>query len=186
MAAWRVRDRREVVACKPWFTVWAESVDLPDGRSVDPYYRIDQPDYVVIFAVTCDDRVLGIWHYKHGPRAETLGLPAGYVDPGETPIDAAQRELLEETGLVSEDWTSLGSFCVDGNRGCGRAHVFLARNLQPRAVPSENDLEECELEEMSYETLSEHLAAGRVLTLGAAAAALLGLQFMSTTEGTPP
>ncbi|MGH2499881.1 MAG: NUDIX hydrolase, partial [Candidatus Limnocylindria bacterium] len=56
--------------------------------------------------------------YKHGPRAVGLSLPAGYLDDGEEPLDAARRELREESGHEAEGWTSLGRFVVDGNYGC--------------------------------------------------------------------
>lgn len=171
-----------VLSCPPWLEVWSESVELPDGRHVDPYYRIDQPDYAVIFAMTAQDHVVGVWHYKHGPRAETLGLPAGYVQPGEEPSDAARRELLEETGYAAAEWRSLGKFCVDGNRGAGWAHVFLARDLTLEAVPQADELEELYLEEMSLPQLREHLAEGRVLTLGSAAGIALGLNQVGSPE----
>lgn len=172
---WRVIKETRILSRPPWLEVWTESVELPDGRLVDPYYRIDQPDYVVVFAVTAKHRVVGLWHYKHGPRAETLGVPAGYVQPGERPSAAARRELLEETGYAAAEWRRLGRFCVDGNRGCGWVHVFLAEVLTLVASPQPDELEELHLEEMSTRTLQSHLEKGSVLTLGAAAAIALGL-----------
>jgi ADP-ribose pyrophosphatase len=172
---WTVVTEEQILSRPPWFEVWAESVALPDGRLVDPYYRIDQPDYVVVFAVTDKEHVVGIWHYKHGPRMKTLGLPAGYVEPGEKPIDAAQREFLEETGYTAARWRCIGKFCVDGNRGFGWAHIFLADDLTREASPQPDELEVLDLEEMPLHELKDHLANGNVRTLGAAAAVSLGL-----------
>ena len=182
-ADWKVLSEEQLISLPPWLSVWAEEVELPDGRCVHPFYRIDQPDYVIIFPLTVSGRVVGIWHYKHGPGEETLGLPAGYVMSGEVPEDAARRELLEETGYAAKHWQSLGRYCVDGNRGCGWAHVFFAKGLSTKAQPQPDDLEEWELEEMPLQIIEEHLNKGRVRTLGAAAAISLGLRFLNTSYG---
>jgi ADP-ribose pyrophosphatase len=179
---WRVVKEERILSRPPWFEVWEESVELPDGRLVDSYYRIDQPDYIVVFALTGEDHVVGVWHYKHGPRMRTLGVPAGYVQPGEKPLDAARREFLEETGYTAARWRSLGKFCVDGNRGCGWAHIFLANYLTFEASPQPDELEELYLEEMPLHELKEHLAKGNVRTLGAAAAISLGLNCLESLK----
>jgi ADP-ribose pyrophosphatase len=179
LVGWETLDRRRALAGSPWLEVWLETVRLPDGRLVEDYYTLTQPDYVVVFAVASADRVVGLWRYKHGPRRVNLGLPAGYVEPGEAPLAAARRELLEETGYRAETWRHLGTFAVDGNRGMGRAHIYLARQLRAAAEPAPEDLEELRLELIGLEDLARHLEAGDVATLGAAAAVALGLNALS-------
>ena len=172
---WEIVQRQQVVDAAPWLQLWRETVRLPDGRLVSDYYRLEQPDYVVVFALTAADQVIGIWHYKHGPRNINLGLPAGYVMPDETPLAAAQRELLEETGYQADIWRHLGSFTVDGNRGCGQAHIYLAHGLRAAAEPGPDDLEEIQVEFIGLHSLTRYLHEGKVATLGAAAAIALGL-----------
>lgn len=178
LACWESIQRRCVLDASPWLRIWTEPVRLPDGRLVRGYYRLEQPDYVVVFALTEADEVIGIWHYKHGPR-NNLGLPAGYVMPGESPVDAARREYLEEAGYEADTCQHLGSFTVDGNRGCGQAHIYLAQGLHAVAEPDPDDLEEIELDVISLEDLERHLRSGEVATLGAAAAIGLGLNVLT-------
>jgi ADP-ribose pyrophosphatase len=175
MKCWEVLEKKCVVDASPWLKVARETIRLEDGRVIDDYFTIDEPDFVVVFAVTPREEVVGIWHYKHGPARINLGLPAGYVKDGEPPLEAAKRELLEETGYTAEIWQHLGSFSVHGNRGCGKAHVFSAQDAVKTGDPSPDDLEEIRVELLPIAALREHLRKGDVATLGAAAGMALGI-----------
>ena len=81
---------------------------------------------------------------KYAVSGVTLAPPGGYLEPDETPIEGAKRELLEETGLAAEQWIALGGYPVDSNRGAGTAHFFIAFEAHHVAQPTEDDLEETE------------------------------------------
>ncbi len=179
MKPWHVLSNTVLLDCSPWLRVFREHVRLPNGVELPDYYRIDLPDWTQIFAVLDDGRVAMIRHYKHGPGETSLELPAGYLDPGESPNEAARRELLEETGLVADDWRSLGRYFIDGNRGCGETHIFLARGARQVSAPR---LEASEVMEQHFLTLDEVRAAwlgGQLRntgTLGAVGLALAALE----------
>lgn len=160
---WRLRQRQLVLNADPWLRVWREDLELPDGRDVDRFFTIEMPDYVVIVATTTDDRILTLRGYKHGPRRVCTSLPAGFIEAGEAPLDAARRELLEETGHQAERWETLGSFVSDGNRGGGSGHLFLARGARPVTEPQSGDLERVTVELFS---LAELLHAAELGDIG--------------------
>ena len=175
MKPWDIVSREEVFDAPPFLTLHRETVRLENGDVIDDYYTIDQRDFVVIFGMVNSCEVLGIRHYKHGAKRINLGLPAGYIENGEKPLSAAQRELLEETGYTAKTWKPLGSYVVDGNRGCGHVHVFFAGDLVRTQDPDPDDLETIVPEKITVKQLPAFLANGEVATLGAAIGISLGL-----------
>src|SRR5262245_38701399 len=131
--SWEVLNETVVVDSPPWIRVTEEKVRLHDGKIVESFFRVEQPPFALIFAVTKDGKVPFITQYKHGPRARSMELPAGYIEPGEDPLESAKRELLEETGLIAAEWKPLGAYFLDGNRWCGQSHMFLALEAERAA-----------------------------------------------------
>ena len=175
LEVWKTLQREAIVDAPPWLKVWKEKILLPNGKEVDEFYTLEQPDYVVVFSVTDTNRTIGFWRYKHGSRRVNLGLPAGQVEPGEDPLEAARREFLEETGYQAREWRHLGSFTADGNRGLCQAHLFFASHLQEVARPDPDDLEEMRMVFLTQNELREHLLNGNVSTLGVASAIALAM-----------
>ena len=127
-------------------------------------------DFAVTAAFTGSGDVVVERLYRHGAGRMTWSLPAGYVHEGGEPLGSAVRELREETGYEAEEWTPAGRFVVDGNRGCGWCHCFLARRARKVGEPISDDLAEVEVSEMPWERLIELLVAGEVTELASAAA----------------
>lgn len=152
-----------------------ERVALPDGREVDGFLWVRTRDFVAMVAVTDGDQVVLVRSYKHGTRTVSLAVPAGYLEAGEEPLAAAKRELAEETGYASDDWSSLGRYVVDGNYGVGTAHLYLARGARKVAEPASGDLEDMEVVVASRDEVSEYVRRGEVVQLASAAAIALGL-----------
>ena len=147
----------------PLQEVAIEQVELPDGRVVTDYYSVRMPDFALVFAELDDHRVPMFRQYKHGLGRICLTFPGGALEPGETPLVAAQRELLEELGLRATLWHSLGSFTTNANQGCNRAHLFHAAGCVRVADPVSPDLEEVELVLIEPEAL---LVPGRLDEIG--------------------
>lgn len=179
---WRIRRRLLVLRADPWLRVWSEDLELPGGRQVDEFFTVEMPDYVVVVAVATDGQIVTERGYKHGPRRVCVSLPAGFVEPGEDPAQAAQRELLEETGYQAAEWESLGSFMNDGNRGSGRGHLFLAYHARQVREPDSGDLELVTINLMSLDDLLEATRRGEVGDIPNVAA--IGLAAARVPRGT--
>ncbi|MDX1612845.1 MAG: NUDIX hydrolase, partial [Candidatus Promineifilaceae bacterium] len=107
-----------------------------------------------------------------------------YVETGEDPLVAAQRELLEEAGLVGDRWRHLGSFVVDANRRVGTGHFYLVNNARQVAEPDADDLEAYVLRWVAPAELQAALSDGRVGVMGYAVAMGLGLLVLDSGQTT--
>lgn len=92
------------------------------------FYVIESNAWVNIIPVTPEGRIIMIRQYRHGIRSSTLEVPGGLVDDGETPREAAIREMSEETGYTSDDVVSLGAVAPNPAIQENRCYTFLARN----------------------------------------------------------
>lgn len=160
---WKVLSSTAMIE-HSFVTVAMEEVQLPDGQVIPDWPKIYTQDYVNAMVVNKANEALVLEGYKHGAGRITWQIVGGYLEPGEDPLTAVQRELLEETGYETKDWSYLGSFVVDPNRHIGIGHFFCAQNVEQVAEPDSGDLEEYEmkwvpLKELRYALLDGRLAA---------------------------
>lgn len=132
---WTVLHSRTLVDA-PWLRLREERVQLPDGPTIDAFHVLDVPDWACVVCTTAGGDLVLVEQYRHGVRAASLELPAGVIEPGETPEAAAQRELLEETGYAAPDWHLLGQYAQDPHRQTNRVHLFAALGARRVADPS--------------------------------------------------
>jgi len=115
---------------------------------------------------------------KYSVEGTSLAPVGGYLNPGEDPLDAAKRELLEETGYEAAEWTPLGSYAVDGNRGAGTANLYLAQKARCVAEIDSDDVEEQELLLLTRSELEAALDAREFKVLAWAANIALALRHL--------
>ena len=170
---WVITSRRTLYEYPPYLRLEQQTVRLPDGRQVKDYHRIEMPDYCVICPFTVDGNIVMLEGYRQGIGCVTSFLPGGIIDKGENPLAAAQRELLEETGYSSDEWTSLGNYQLHGNYGCGRAYIYKATDLTKLQQDNSGDLEEMHIKHVSVQSLEEIIQGGEVKSLSSVAAIAL-------------
>ncbi|MBG0770845.1 MAG: NUDIX hydrolase [Anaerolineaceae bacterium] len=160
MESWKTIKREPILDLSPFLKIEQHSVVLPDGQVIDKWPWIITPDFVNIAVITTEGDYLVFRQTKYSVKGTTLAPVGGYIEPGEEPLAAAKRELLEETGFAAEHWENLGEFSVDGNRGNGIAHFFLAREAHSVAERDADDLEEQEMLFLSRAEVEAAVARG--------------------------
>lgn len=166
---WLTLSSRVVHSARPWLEVRQDEVRLPSGRTIPDFHHIWMPDYVILFAETDDGQVLMVRGYKQGIGVESLVFPGGVIDPREEPLEAAKRELLEETGYAAREWSARGRLVVHSNYGCGHAHFMHAKGLTKVQEPPPDDTEELVVEFHPRTALRGLLERGEIVLLDCAA-----------------
>ena len=134
---------------------------------------VRHPESVTIVPVDGDEIVL-VSQTRRGAGKRILELPAGTIEPGERPAEAARRELAEECGLAAASWRELGSFWAVPAYSTEFVHVFEATDLS--AVPSLHLDEDEDIE-------VERVAAGEAQQMLADAGSLAALALWASTTG---
>jgi ADP-ribose pyrophosphatase len=125
----------ETVLETPWFTVVAKP--QPAG---EPYYVLELQDYVAVVAMTPAREVLLVRQFRPVVDRQTLELPSGHDERGESPEDAARRELLEETGYMAPGLELLGALVPDVGRLANRMWCYFAADVVPCAGVPEREV----------------------------------------------
>ena len=173
MKKWKTLDS-EFLVDAPWLKVAKEKCELPNGKVIDDFYTLWQPDWVLILARTKDGKWVLTEQYRHGTGGLEVEFPAGIINAGESPEQAALRELQEECGYTSgvisgSDATSgkdsaavayLGSFPVNPDRHRGKFHVVFIDNVERSGSTNFDETEEIETFLMTDEELQAKIASG--------------------------
>lgn len=178
MEKWKTRSRRVVFDQPPWLKVEYHEVELPDGKVIPDWTWIKTPDYINVVVETESGQFLCFRQRKYAVEEPMLALVGGYIEAGEAPLAAAQRELREETGYGSGEWVNLGTYLVDPNRGVATGYLFLARHAHQAYSIDSDDLEEQEMHLLSRRELEAALVSGEFKILAWAAAVSFALRYI--------
>ena len=138
-----VKSKTQILRSKTIFA--GKAVTLKMEKVVEPggvrAWReiVCHPGSVVILPQLPDGNVLLVRQYRHAVRRSLWELTAGTLDPGENPLSAAKRELLEETGYLAKSWTHLFDFYPSPGLLSERMHLFEARGLERQKARPEAD-----------------------------------------------
>ena len=161
LVPWQVLERKTLIS-KQWLAVHEERVRLANGHEIGEFHLIEGPSWAAVLSITEADEVVLVRQYRHGIGGESLELPAGVLEPGESALAAAERELREETGYTSSRFVPLASFATEPSRHTVRAHFFCALDARASAPRSEDTTEDIEVVLVPRPELFSLIESGRI------------------------
>ncbi len=178
MKPWKTLSRELVLDFSRFLSVERHTVELPDGRIIENWPWVVIPEFVDVLPVLEDGRLLLMRQFKYGVGEVSLSTMGGMIDAGETPEQAARREMFEEMGCEAREMVFLGKYAVDANRGCGTAYLFLALDARQVSEPNSGDLEEQEIVPLTRQEVRRAMLEGEFKMLSWAATVGLGLAWL--------
>ncbi|WP_338111051.1 NUDIX hydrolase [Rhizobium cauense] len=160
-----------------WLNVRADECVTEEGHVIAPYYVLSYPDWVHVIALDESNQILMIEQYRHGLGVMSLEVPGGGLDEGETPIEAAKRELLEETGFEAETWSYCGMLAPNPAIQTNRSHIVLATNATQKRAPSDDPSERVLLKRFSVADVTRTALDGGVCQALHTSALLIALEY---------
>ena len=158
---WKVLESEYLVR-RPWLTARRDRLELPDGRIIPEYYVLEYPVWVNVIAITKDGQFVMERQYRHAARKISLELPCGVMEEGETPLEAAQRELLEETGFGGGQWKKLMELSPNPSAMSNTTHCFLAIGVEKIAEQHLDETEELSVLFMTKEEVKRMLNENQI------------------------
>jgi 8-oxo-dGTP pyrophosphatase MutT (NUDIX family) len=174
LRSWRILSSAYPIVTR-FLRLRADRVELPSGAIVEDYFVRESHGFSVVLALTPDEHVILVRQYKHGIGEVVTELPAGGIDPGETPAECAMRELREETGYTGAAPIHVRSFITDPTNSNSRYHLFIVADAVPAHEPAPDVTEEIDVVLVSLDELRAMALDGRIAAGTQVAAALVGL-----------
>jgi ADP-ribose pyrophosphatase len=124
--------KRNIVLETEWFSIEVLE-SRPEWNVGDrPYFRMLSPDSVAVLPITADGKILVVRQFRPARSKTTIEIPAGGIEDDETPLEAAHRELLEETGHAAESVFFLGRGGLNLSRESAWVHAYVAFGVRPQ------------------------------------------------------
>ena len=167
--------RSKLVFDHRWYRLRQDKVVLPNGQIVDDYFVSLRPDIATVLPITPEGEIVFVRQYRHGVGKILLELPAGTFEAGEAPLAVAQRELAEETGYASEQWSAIATLYSNPVNQNNTTYLFRADAVRLVQAQRLDPTEEIEVVLKPITEVPGLIASGQICVSGSVAAITLGL-----------
>lgn len=146
----------------PIFNLLKRRLRLGSEDHEGTFYILDAPPWVNVIALTPDREVILVEQYRFGIEQPSLEIPGGVCDSGESYLDAAKRELLEETGYISSEWYSLGKVSANPAIQNNYNYCFLAENCRTNGTTNFDQHERIVVHKLPYDDFLNRVKDGTI------------------------
>lgn len=180
-AGWKILSSKKKYRSH-YLTVYEDTMDLAGRKKL--YIHADRIDYSTIVPFADDGSILTIKSYRHLVDSYQIEAPSGYIDPGETPRQAAIRELAEETGYTAKRVVKVGLYTLDYTLFRQRGHVFAAYGLEKTGTQKLSRMEKIsKIEFLKQKKVEELLLSGKILNAASIVALYRAIHYHKTRSG---
>lgn len=155
--------KSEYIIRRPWLTARKDTLRMRDGRINPEYYVLEYPDWINVIAITEDGHFVMERQYRHGLQWEGYEIPAGVIEEGETPLEAAKRELQEETGYGGGNWTAHMVTSPNSSTSTNLVHSFIATGVKRISGQHLDSTEEISVHLMTREEVYGLMLDGKII-----------------------
>ena len=153
---WKILDSKYVIQ-RPWLTARCDTVELPNGVVHNEYYVLEYPTWVNVIAITKDGLFVMVEQYRHGFRDIFTELVAGVSEIGETALESAKRELLEETGYGNGEWAQFSALSQNPGSTTNTTYTFLATDVEKISGQNLDETEDISVKLLTEEEVRQML-----------------------------
>lgn len=171
---WKVNSEKKVYS-SDLIELYEDSLNLSGTGKV--YIRGIRKDYSTVVPFVSNKEILVIKSYRHLVDSVQIEVPSGYIDKGESPEEAAIRELKEETGYSAQDVVPIGDYTLDYSMFEQKGHLFVAYNLVKVGNQSLGIMEKIGLEKLGVKEIKQLLFEGKILNAASIVALYKALDF---------
>ena len=158
---WSVIKDKKVYGT-PIFSLHELELKSDDTEVDHPFYILKAPEWINVIALTKENKIVLVEQYRAGVDEVTLEIPGGMVDENENPLDAAKRELLEETGYKSSNWQQIGKTSSNPAILNNFTHLFVAKDCEFTGSQKQDGSEDIDFHVIPFDEFLELVQNGTV------------------------
>lgn len=157
--------RRKIIQTKivyknPYFSVRKDTVLFPSGKK-NEWFSVDKDPFITVIALDNKNKTYLVGQWRYSVKKYSWELPAGGVDKNEKPLEAAKRELKEETGLEARQWKYLGSFYIGLGIFNQLCYVFLALDLI-KGKSRSSEIEKLKIKKVTFKEVNRLIKKNKI------------------------
>ena len=160
---WKVLSSEKLLSKGIWLKIRQDTVKLPNGAVLPTYFVMEFPCWINVIAITKDGQMVMEDQYRHGLGETHYELVAGVIDPGKTPLEAARRELSEETGYEGGEWQQFMVLSPNSGNHNNLSYTFLDTGVEKACEQHQEATEDIHVDIMSKEDVHTLLKQGEII-----------------------